>query len=274
MAHACDDLPPETRDALLLACVHGKLPAGRLDAATVEPAFADGVIELEDGAIRFTHPLLSSVLYQEASPAARRHAHAQVVDWVDDPVARARHQALAAEGPDAALAQTLEETARTAIAQAAPIAAAELAELAVDATPADAPEDRHRRAVAAARAHLAAGEGARPRAIALELLERASPGPARAEALVLLSETEGIQRTVELLEEALVEAASQPALQARLHQRLARHGRLIHGLRWAERHAREAVELADRLDDDGLRAGSFSIARLPPFRSRRSECAR
>ena len=91
---------------------------------------------------------------------------------------------------------------------------------------------------------------------------------------MLLSETEGLQRTVGLLEEALVEAASQPALQARLHQRLARHGRLIHGLTWAERHAREAVELADRLDDDGLRASSLSIARLPPFRSRRSGCAR
>ena len=258
-------LPEETRAALLLACVHGRLPPGRLAEAVLQPAYADGVIELDEGAVRFTHPLLSSALYQDATPAARRRAHAHVVDWVDDPLARARHQALAAEGPDAALASTLEETARTAVAHGAPIAAAELAELAVEATPADAPEDRDRRAFAAARAHLAAGEGARPRAIALDLVERASPGSARAEALVLLSETEGLQRGVGLMEEALVEAASQPALQVQLHQNLADDGRLIHGHRWAERHAREAVDLADGLDDDGLRAGALSTLALLRF---------
>jgi DNA-binding CsgD family transcriptional regulator len=258
-------LPEDTRDALLLACVHGRLPAGRVDGALLEPAFSDGVIELGDGVIRFTHPLFSSALYQEATPAARRRAHARVVDWVDDPLVRARHRALAAEEPDTGLASTLEETARTAIDHGAPIAAAELAELAVEATPADAQEDRHRRLLAAARAHLAAGEGARPRAIALELLARAAPGRARAEALVLLSETEGIQRTSQLLEEALAEAEPEPELQAALHQRLAGHGRFIHGHRWAERHARQAVELADRLGDDGLRASSLATLGLLRF---------
>ena len=119
-------------------------------------------------------------------------------------------------------------------------------------------EDRHRRALAAARAHLAAGEGARPRAIALELLADAPAGTARAEALVLLSELEGAQRAIALLEEALEHAAGNAALEALLHWRLGYLGRLTKGMAWAQRHARVAVDLADELDDDALRAGALS----------------
>jgi len=91
-----DRLPDGTREALLLACAHGRLPAAHLSEAALEPAFVDGAIELEDAAVRFTHPLLASVLYQHASLAARRRAHGQLVEMVDDPLARVRHRALAA----------------------------------------------------------------------------------------------------------------------------------------------------------------------------------
>ena len=253
-----DGLPHETRVALLLACTHGRLRPAQLDGAALEAAFADHVIELADGVIRFTHPLLASVLYQSATPEARRLAHERLAEIVDDPLARARHRALAVDEPDEEIAAELEAAANVAIARGAPIVAAELWEHALRATPTRAREDRHRRALAAARAHLAAGEGARPRAIALELLADAPVGIARAEALVLLSELEGVQRAIALLEEALDHTAGNAALQVSLHRRLALLGRLTKGMEWAQRHARAAVDIADVLDDDALRAGALS----------------
>ena len=244
--------------ALLLACTHGRLKPAQLDGDALETAFADHVIELEDGVIRFTHPLLASVLYQAATPEARRLAHERLAEIVDDPLARARHRALAVDERDTEIAAELEAAANVAIARGAPIAAAELGEHALRATPTGASEDRHRRALAAARAHLAAGEGARPRSIALELLAEAPSGTPRAEALVLLSELEGAQRAIALLEEALEHAAGNAALEAFLHWRLGYLGRLTKGMAWAQRHARVAVDLAEELDDDALRAGALS----------------
>ncbi len=260
-----DGLPDETRRALLLACTHGRLRPAQLDGDVLEPGFADHVIELADGVIRFTHPLLASVLYQAASPSDRRRAHERLAEIVDDPLARARHRALAAQEPDAELAAELEAAAGVAIGRGAPIAAAELWEHALAATPAGATEDRHRRALATARAHLAAGEGARPRALAHELLAVAPAGTARAEALLLLSELEGAQRATALLEEALDDAAGNAALEALLHWRLGLLGRLTKGMAWAQRHAGVAVDLAEGLDDDALRAGALSTLALLRF---------
>jgi DNA-binding CsgD family transcriptional regulator len=262
-----DRLPGKTRGALLLACTHGRLTPDQLDADLLEPAFADNVIELADGVIRFTHPLLASVLYQAASQSARRRAHERLAEIVDDPLARARHRALAVDEPDAEIAAELEAAAGVAIARGAPIVAAELGEHALRATPTGAGEDRHRRALSTARAHIAAGEGARARAIALELLAEAPEGTARAEAVVLLSELEGAQRSLARLEEALEHAAGNGALETLLRIRLGYIGRLTKGMAWAERHARVAVELADELDDDALRAGALSTLAFLRFNS-------
>jgi DNA-binding CsgD family transcriptional regulator len=185
----------------------------------------------------------------------------------EDPLAHARHRALAAQEPDAEIAAELDAAADVAIARGAPIVAAELWEHALRATPRDAHEDRHRRALAGARAHLAAGEGARPRAIALELLAAAPAGTARAETLVLLSELEGAQRALALLEEALEHAAGTAALEALLHWRLGYLGRLTKGMTWAQRHARVAVDLADELDDDAVRVGALSAHAFLRFNS-------
>src|SRR5262249_3643456 len=67
-----DDLPPATRGSLLLAVAAGRSSAelfARLDVAEhdLDPAVATRVIERADGTIRFTHPLLASVVYQGAS---------------------------------------------------------------------------------------------------------------------------------------------------------------------------------------------------------------
>ena len=163
-------LPDATRAGLVLASALGTAPVKLLRAAGVaddalEAAVAARVVELQDGAVRFTHPLLSSVLYQGLAGAERRAAHGTLADVVVDPLERARHLALATEHPDPAVAAALDEAAALANARGASAMAAELAEHALRLTCVDAPADEHRRAIAAGRAHLAAGEVDRARTL-------------------------------------------------------------------------------------------------------------
>jgi DNA-binding CsgD family transcriptional regulator len=263
-------LPPATRQALLLASVLSRPSPGVLGDAGVaedalDPALAAHVIERAGGTIRFTHPLLASALYQSTSPEERRRAHGRVAMVVEDPLDRARQLALSTERADPEIAATLEDASNLANARGAPIAAAELGEHALRLTPTGAHDDRHRRALAAARAHMAAGEGTRARAIAADLLARTGAGPARAEALLLLAELESFDRSLALLREALGEAVADPGLQALIHRRLAGRGRFTEGREWAEKHARASLELAESLDDDALRAGALSVLALLRF---------
>lgn len=252
-------LPASTREALALASALGTTSESLLEQAGVAadalaPATAAHVIERANGTIRFAHPLLSSVLYRDLGEE-RRSIHGRIARVVEDPLLRARHLALSTDTPDADVAAVLDDAARLAVDRGASAIAAELAEQAVRLTPLDACEERRRRALAAARAHHAAGEWTRARTIARGLLAEAEIGWWRAEALILLAELESVDRAAELLEEALREAASRRALQSAIHCRLA----------WARRfrtgfdHARAALELADELDDDVLRARARAV---------------
>jgi DNA-binding CsgD family transcriptional regulator len=259
-----DGLPPATRQCLLLASALGRPSAALIADVGVtedvlEPAFAGHVIERADGTIRFTHPLLASVVYQGVSADERRRVHGLVAQIVDDPIVRARHLALSTERPDTEIAAALEDATALASNRGASIAAAELGEHALRLTPSDARDDRHRRAIGATRAHLEAGEGRRARTIAVDLVASTRAGPSRAEALLLLAELESLDRSVALLHEALVEAAARPALRAVIHRRLAEHGRMTKGREWAQEHARASLDLAESLDDDALRAGALSV---------------
>jgi DNA-binding CsgD family transcriptional regulator len=253
-----DGLPASTREALALTSALGTTSEALLKEAGVatgalDPAVAARVIEREQGTIRFTHPLLSSVLYRDLGEE-RRSVHGRIAVIVDDPLLRARHLALSNETPDADVAAILDEAASLAVDRGASAVAAELAEHAVRLTPLEAGEDRRRRALAAARAYHAAGEWTRARTIASDLLAESEIGSRRAEALILLAELESVDRAAALLEEALREADS-PALQSVIHCRLA----------WARRfrtgfdHARAALELAEQLDDDVLRARAGAV---------------
>jgi DNA-binding CsgD family transcriptional regulator len=153
----------------------------------------------------------------------------------------------------------LDDAARLATDRGASAIAAELAEQAFRLTPTDARDDSHQRALAAARAHHAAGEWTRARTIVVDLLSEAEIGSLRAESLVLLAEFESVDRSAELLEEALREAASRPALQSVIHSRLAAATRYRKGWAGALEHARAALELAQDLDDDALRVRAFSV---------------
>jgi DNA-binding CsgD family transcriptional regulator len=262
-----DGLSPGTREALCLISAGGRLSPATLCAAgvsedAVAPAYAAHVIEYADGVVRFTHPLLASALYQELVLEERERAHRLLAEVVDDPLARARHLALASSEPDADVAAQVERAATVAASRGASAAAAELAEHTLRLTSGDAGEDRHRRAIEAARMHLLAGDPHRAHAFAQEILAASAKGRERAEALIVLSDIEALgapERAVALRREALDEAASHPALQASIHRWLGDHVRVSEGLGAAELHARASLELAERLGEDGLRAAALAL---------------
>lgn len=264
-----------TRAALLLVAAHGRPSTALLHACgmterDLEPAVVAQVVERAGGLVRFTHPLLASALYQRALPEERRAAHGRLAGLVDDPVERGRHLALGTGRPDGEAAAAVDEAARVAIARGATLAAAELREHALRLTPADELENRHRRALAAARAQLTAGDAIRARALALQLLGATPGGPRRVESLVLLSDIESnasIERAIELRREALVAAADLPRVRAELELWLGERLRVTEGVRSAERHVRVALELADQLDDAGIRTEALAVLAGHRFRA-------
>jgi DNA-binding CsgD family transcriptional regulator len=248
-------LPRSTREALALAAAFGTTSESLLERAGVtadalDAAVSARVLEREGGVTRFTHPLLASVVYHDLGDE-RRSVHARIAEIVDDPVLRARHLALSTASPDAGVAQLLDEAAVVASDRGAPALAAELAEQALRLTPHLA-DERPRRALGSARAHLAAGEWTRARTITNELLAELQAGPLRAETLLLLAEFEHDDLAVPVLEDALRHAASHPRLEALVHIRLAWAERFRKGFGAALSHTRQALELAERLDDDPL----------------------
>ncbi len=256
-------LPAPTREALTFASALGTtseslLERAGVDADALEPAFVAHVVERENGTIRFTHPLLSSVLYRDLGEG-RLSVHERIAGIVEEPLLRARHLALSRDAPDAEVAAALDDAARLAADRGASAVVAELAEHALRLTPLAATEERRRRALAAARAHHSSGEWTRARTLATDLLAEVGIGSLRAECLVLLAELESVDRSVGLLEEALRDAASRPALQSSIHRRLAWAARFRKGFVAALEHAQTALELADDLDDDALRVGALTM---------------
>ena len=262
-----DDLPAGTRDTLAFVAALGAPSESLLESllersaaapGALGPALAAQVVERDRGAIRFTHPLLSSVLYNDLG-VRRRVVHERIAAIVADPVLRARNLALATDEPDRAVAAALDDAAGIAGGRGASASAAELAEAALRLTPADEVGERHRRALGAARAHRAAGEWTRARTIAGELLGDRRIGSLRADVLLLLAELEGLDRAVALLEEAFQEAAGRPGLQSAIQCRLAWAARFAKGYDRALEHARASLALADEVDDAALRVEALEM---------------
>jgi DNA-binding CsgD family transcriptional regulator len=255
-------LPPATREALGLASAIGTPSEALLEQTGVpkgalDPALAANVVERENGTIRFTHPLLSSALYNDLGDQ-RPSIHARIAEVVDDPVVRARHLALSRDEPDADVATTLDKAAILAADRGASAVAAELSEQALRLTAEAEGDERGRRALTAARAHQAAGEWTRARTIATSLAE-AEKGALRAEALIVLADLEPIDGSITVLEDALRDAESSPVLQADIQIRLASALRFREGFVKAHERAGAALELAERLDDDALRVRALAV---------------
>ena len=234
----------------------------------LEAALEADVIEIFREHIQFTNPLLGTVLYAEAVPEERRLAHRMLAEVASDPEERARHLALAADGPDAQVAQLLEDAAQRARSHGAPDAAAELAELARVLTPADRAEARVRRTAHAGRYAFESAQIER----ADELLQEAasaSTGPMRAEALLYLSRVNYHRRDASsasaLAEQALREARGDPSLEASINLELATAAELSGDHKTATTRAQRALRLAERSGDRTITAESLAVVGLYDF---------
>jgi DNA-binding CsgD family transcriptional regulator len=165
-ARQLDALPVETRRLVQLAAADpsGDQPlvwraAGRLGipADAAAPAVQAGLVEFGDW-VRFRHPLARSAAYRSGSFSDRQQLHlalAEATDPIADPDRRAWHRALAATGPDEAVATELELLAGRAQARGGIAAAAAFLQRSVTLS-AD-PARRTGRALAAAESSLSAG---------------------------------------------------------------------------------------------------------------------
>ncbi len=219
-------LPGQTLDVLLeiaalarptvdlVAAAHGDRE--RVISA-LEAGADEGVVELDDSSIRFAHPLLASICYEQAPVWKRQAVHRRLADVVTDAEERARHLALAADRPDAGIASELETAAEHAAERGAPAAAAELYGLAAELTPDDPTLARQRR-LHSATYHRLAGDGERAVAMLDELLQEAPPGVERADLLFELALTRkaNAPRIIELCNEALAEAGSDDVRSTRI----------------------------------------------------------
>ncbi|NJP31929.1 AAA family ATPase [Micromonospora thermarum] len=120
------DLPELTRTLLLLAAVNDEdsiaeilESAARLGVpatvADLVPAADAGLLRCDQKRLVFRHPLVRSAIYQAASPAQRRAAHAALAAVLNAyPDRRAWHRAAAAPGHDDRVAEELDAAARRA----------------------------------------------------------------------------------------------------------------------------------------------------------------
>jgi len=231
-------------------------------AAALEKAAAAGVLEVADGRVRFSHPLLASVVYAQTPPARRRELHARLAEIVDDPDEQALHLALAASGPDAQVAATVEDAARRASARGTAQAAAELWDRARMLTPPD-DADAWRRTIEAGQCHLEAGDTDRARLLLEEVVARLPPGRERALALTRLAWVRGWfghgwTVSVDLFRAALAEIGDDPAARIEIERGLAWSIHVTGDVAAAEPHARAALELAERLGQPTLLASALA----------------
>jgi DNA-binding NarL/FixJ family response regulator len=255
-------LPVEGRDALLRAATLARPDTGTIDPVELAPAEEAGLVRVErDGRIEFVHPLFASAVYSAAPAARLREAHRAVADLARDPEERARHLALAAPGPDAAVAQELQAAARHARMRGSPDSAAELTGLALRLLPANAPARLELQLELAEQLHLASDfPGAR--ALLEELRTTLEPGDLRARALLTLVEIDywgsGESAATALAEEALADARD-PVLKARCHAAVALYAGTV-DLPKAAASAREALALLKGVPDPdpGLVAAALS----------------
>ncbi len=235
----------------------------------IEDAFKAGVIEGSAGRIRSAHPLLAAVQYSESSGRARRDVHSRLAALSVDEEERARHLALAAEGPDESVAAELDAAARRAGRGGAPDAAAQLMELARELTPPEQAEARIHRTVHAGQYAFEAADLGQAAKYLEEAVEAAPAGPLRAEALLFLARvryhSHDAQSARALAEQALDEAEDDLELKTQIQLELAAAAFTLGDPVRARTHAGAAVDLAEAQRDDATLAEGLALVGFYDF---------
>ncbi len=221
------ELGPDVRDALGVVAV---MPDARAethtaagaDTGALDKAVGAGVLELESGRFRFTHPLLAAAVADAIPPARRRELHAAAARVVRLPEERARHRALGASGQSAQVAGDLDREAAAAVSRGAPATAAELYGLAAASTPDARPADAQRRRLEMARQLAFAGETRAATALLERLVASVPPGLERSDALTEYGKLrqDDFGAAERLFEQALAEAGEDRGRTARIRSAL------------------------------------------------------
>jgi DNA-binding CsgD family transcriptional regulator/tetratricopeptide (TPR) repeat protein len=230
--------------------------------AAIDQAIDAGILERDGEMLRFTHPLLRSVLYGEMTINQRREVHERLGATAEDAEERAWHLALAADKPSEEIARLLDSAARRAASRGAPEAAAALAEQATRLTPAVHSQEARHRTVRAADYHFHAGDMARSRELIGAALTGCPVGPWRAALLLRLATVHyhlsGWPLAEQTFRQAAEEAPDQAALCAHAEQELA-FARMVAGDLPAALHcAKTSLRSAERAADPHLMAHSLA----------------
>ncbi|MFE6894434.1 AAA family ATPase [Streptomyces sp. NPDC057694] len=135
-------------DTVLDVARTARIPAG--GAAVAENA---GLVTVQDGQLRFRHPLVPSAVHWTASFAQRRRVHLALAESLtENPYRRALHVTAVSALPDEVTAAALEEGVTGDLPQAVTVL-----ELAADLSP--APQDQVRRLIKAAEAAALRAQG-------------------------------------------------------------------------------------------------------------------
>ena len=186
-------------------------------ARNLERAENARLVAMHRDEIRFTHPLVASVLVASTPERQRRDVHRRLATAAETSAERIRHLALATSSPDASVASALDEAASVAHARAAPAAAAELAEHALHLTPPTDGRELFNRNLRAGRFHHEAGASARGRELLTAAVACASTGPQRAAGrLHLATATVSSTERLELLRAAAAESEAEPGTRAEI----------------------------------------------------------
>jgi DNA-binding CsgD family transcriptional regulator len=270
------ELSETALDALLITAASPQATVSMIEKvrgsdAGLSEAVAAGILERHEERLRFTHPLLASVVYGGADEAARRAAHARLAHAGGDPEDRALHLARATEEPDEAVASELDSAAERAYRRGAPATAAELEDHSLRLTPAQLHAQRLNRSERNANYHLAAGATADGRALLEQLLVTRQPGRARARVALRLGQlryqTDDVPAAHRLFSEALAQAGDDTRLRIEAEQALAFTAMLGGDIPNALHHANSSLSLAEQLGNPGMLALALCRVALNEFLS-------
>ncbi len=252
-------LTPQTRQLLLVTAALAQPTVSGVASAigdageyrrSLAEALDAGVLEVDGQRLRFAHPLIASIPYEDLTTDARRLLHQRLAQTVTDPEQHARHAALGADEASASAAAALDVAAQHARARGSLDSAAELAELAVAMTPATEDRNLLSRTVAAAEYLFLLGDTARARTVVTAGLLAAAPGPARVPGLLLRATIASLEHgdatVAGWCTQALAEAGDDPLLLARSHATFAETS--PSGAEADLAHAQSAVNLLQGID--------------------------
>jgi DNA-binding CsgD family transcriptional regulator len=259
-------LPAATRSVLLAVAAQAAPTVAGLSAALgrdIGPDLAiaerQEVARVASGRIGFAHPLFAAAIYGEATDEERREAHGRLAAAAENIEERARHRALASDGPDPEIAGELAAAAHVAATRGAPLAAAELLRLSIRRTPPGEVDAIDERTIELGRRRKLGGDTTAAQAVLEEAVRGASsrPAPARAgrQLATVQYDLDAGPRSYALARQALDDAAGDPELLVHAHAMLAAVD--YDDRRRAIDHALEARRLLADVRDPGVEVESL-----------------